>query len=63
MIGQPSIEWISEKRSGLDIYGSNLICVNLADFTSWQDNATFEIMKINLVDQASPLFHSIYPTT
>jgi hypothetical protein len=28
--------WISEKQSELDIFSSNLICVNLADFTSWQ---------------------------
>jgi hypothetical protein len=28
-------EWISEKLSGLDIYSSNLISINLTDFMSW----------------------------
>ena len=31
------MEWISEKRFGLDIYSPNLISVNLMDFRSWQD--------------------------
>jgi hypothetical protein len=45
-----AIAWISEKQSWLDIDSSNLICVNLADFTSWQE-ITFvfksEVFKVS----------------
>ena len=35
-------KWISEKRSGLDIFRSNLIPVNLTDFRSWQEITSFD---------------------
>jgi len=35
-------ERISEKRSGLDIYSSNLISYTLTDFRSWQESTSLE---------------------
>ena len=57
-----AMEWMSFKRSGLDIYSLNLKCVNLADFTSWieiKDFNKFEILEVISLDQSQCHIRSV----